>query len=93
MKRSRVIRLVLLGGGTAAMLAACGDEARLSCEQARAQLRPDAEQICRRSVSSSTGSGYYGGGWTKGRTTTDAGPSSVSRGGFGSSASSFSSGS
>ena len=91
MKRSRVIRLVLLGGGMAAMLAACGDQRRREdCERARAELRPDAEEICRRSSSyRSGGGGYYG--FTAGRSRSDLGSSTVtgtSRGGFGSTASS-----
>ncbi|WP_270936715.1 hypothetical protein [Falsiroseomonas oryzae] len=95
MKRTKVIRLVLLGGGVAAMLASCGDSRqREACERARAELRPDAEQICQRSSSSSRSSSYIG-GWTSGRTSdsrsSTAAPASSSRGGFGSSASSFSS--
>jgi hypothetical protein len=98
MKRTKAIRLVLLGGGVAAMLAACGDreDRRLACEKARAEMRPDAEEICRRSTTSSRG-GYFS-SWGSGRTTTDTGsstvsgksaaPSTSSRGGFGSTASS-----
>lgn len=91
MKRSRVIRLVLLGGGVAAMLAACGDDRRRAeCERARAELRPDAEAICARSTGSSRTS--YGSSWIAGRTGSDAGSSTVtgspSRSGFGSTASS-----
>jgi hypothetical protein len=93
MRRSRTIRLVLLGGGVAAMLAACGDDRsrREECDRARAELRPDAEAICRRSGSSgSSGRSSSSRSWTEGRTTESG---SVSRGGFGSSGSSFGSGS
>ncbi len=94
MKRTKAIRLVLLGGGVAVMLAGCGDNdaRRRACEEARAQLRPDAEEICRRSSASSS-RGFVGSGWMAGRTRTDtsraaASTSSSSRGGFGSTASS-----
>lgn len=101
MKRTKAIRLVLLGGGVAAMLASCGDNEarRLACEEARAQMRPDAEEICRRSASSSSRSSYGTWGWMAGRTRGDTlsrssgssrsvgAPSSSSRGGFGSTAS------
>jgi hypothetical protein len=95
-KRSKAIRLVLLGGGTAVMLAACGDDRarREACERARAEMRPDAEQICRRSTSSRTGLGAWAYGRTAPRGDASAATSSAtSRGGFGSSARSFSSGS
>ena len=95
MKRTKAIRLVLLGGGVAAMLAGCGDNdaRRRACEEARAQLRPDAEEICRRSTASSSSRGFVGSGWTAGRTRTDTSravtsTSSSSRSGFGSTASS-----
>ena len=89
-----MVRLVLLGGGVAAMLAACGDDRRRAeCERARAELRPDAEQICQRSRSS--GGAYFGSSsgrsWLSGRSTSDAGSGTVSgtsRGGFGATASS-----
>ncbi|HEV7265987.1 MAG TPA: hypothetical protein VGN83_13870 [Falsiroseomonas sp.] len=88
-----MIRLVLLGGGVATMIAACGDDQarREACERARAELRPDAEQICRASTSTRTGSSSRGfwGPVTYGRTRTDtsspvARTSSSSRSGFGS---------
>jgi hypothetical protein len=94
-KRSKVIRLVLLGGGVATMIAACGDDQarREACERARAELRPDAEQICQRSTrtSSSSSRGYWG-PVVYGRTGTDARSSvsrtsTSSRSGFGSTAS------
>ena len=107
MKRTRVIRLVLLGGGVATMIAACGDDRaaqRRACEEARAALRPDAEQICQRSVAGSGGgAGWL---WMMGRSRPDtrvaapavppgrpaAAPAPSNRGGFGGSAFSFSSG-
>jgi hypothetical protein len=98
MKRTKALRLVLMGGGIAVMLAACGDNdaRRRECEQARAQLRPDAEQICARSSARSSSTGSRGSSWFFGRSagTSDGGRSSAtstapsSRGGFGSSASS-----
>jgi hypothetical protein len=102
MKRSKAIRLVLLGGGVAVMLAGCGQREDLAraCLEAKAQLRPDAEEICRRSASSasSRGSSFVGSGWSRGRTATDTrspttAPSTSSRGGFGSVGRSFGSGS
>jgi hypothetical protein len=92
-KRTKALRLVLLGGGVATMLAACGnDEARArECALAKAQQRPDAEQICRRSTSSSSSTSssgrYYGGPWFAGRTSgtpSATAPSTSSRSGFGS---------
>jgi hypothetical protein len=100
MRRTKAIRLVLLGGGVAAMLAGCGQRQDLAqaCIQAKAQMRADAEEICRRSAASATsrGSSFAGGGWSRGRTATDTAtrqPSASSRGGFGSIGRSFSSGS
>jgi hypothetical protein len=84
------------------MLAACGDDAarREACERAKAEMRPDAQQICQRSTSrsSSTSSRSYWGPVVYGRTapsTTSsvARTSASSRGGFGSTSRSFSSGS
>lgn len=102
MKRTKALRLVLLGGGVATMLAACGDDRarREACERARAELRPDAEEICRRSSSrtgSSAARGYFG-PVIHGRTSPDTASaatrtSTSSRGGFGSTSRSFSSGS
>jgi hypothetical protein len=94
MKRTKVIRLVLLGGGVATMIAACGDDRtalRRACEEARAQLRPDAAQICQRSTSATSGAGWlfgrsYASRPDTRRTTQTAAPST--RGGFGGSASS-----
>jgi hypothetical protein len=98
MKRSKAIRLVLLGGGVAAMLAACGQREDLAqaCIQAKAQMRADAEEICRRSAASaaSRGSSFTSGGWSRGRTATGssaASTSTSSRGGFGSTSRSVSS--
>ena len=101
MKRTKVIRLVLLGGGVATMMAACGDNRAReeACARAKAELRADAAEICRRSSSSSTSRSSYWGGWSTGRTSTAAAgvaastlSSASSRGGFGSTARSFSSG-
>jgi hypothetical protein len=80
---------VLLGGGVAVMLASCGDnESRArDCEKARAEMRPDAEQICRRSTSRSGSSWFFGrsGPGSSGAVSTPT-QSSSSRSGFGSSA-------
>lgn len=96
MRRTKVLRLVLLGGGVATMLAACGDRReaqRRACQEARAALRADAEQICQRSVAQSTGGS--GGFLLFGRTRPDtriaapargqpaAAAAPSSRGGFG----------
>lgn len=100
MKRTKAIRLVLLGGGVAAMLASCGERRDLAaaCLEARAQMRADAEEICRRSTASNRGSSFTGAGWMRGRTATDgaagraaASTSASSRGGFGATARSVSS--
>jgi hypothetical protein len=102
-RRTKALRLVLLGGGVATMLAACGDDRarREACERAKAEMRPDAQQICQRSTSRSSSSGASRGYWgpvVYGRTAPSA-TSSVartsasSRSGFGSTSRSFSSGS
>jgi hypothetical protein len=92
-KRTKALRLVLLGGGVATMLAACGDDqARaLACQQAKEQLRADADEICRRSASSSRSSSSGWSSWSSGRSGssyTRSSSSSSSRSGFGSSSSS-----
>lgn len=105
MRRSRTVSLVLLAGGVTLSLAG-GCESRQAqlqreCAEARTQQRPDAEQICARSVSSthrSTGAHSW---WFFGRSSGDARtsssfagrstattPGSSTRGGFGSTASS-----
>lgn len=69
MKRSRSIRLVLLGGGVMLGLAGCGESARdRECRLAREQGRPDAAQLCARSQATSRGGshGSYG-SWYYGR--------------------------
>ncbi len=106
MKRTKAIRLVLLGGGVAAMLASCGERRDLAqaCIEAKAQMRPDAEEICRRSASNTARGGAYAGSWLRGRsggsdvrartsssTSRATAPSTSSRGGFGSTSRSFSS--
>jgi hypothetical protein len=90
-KRTKALRLVLLGGGVATMLAACGDDEAQAraCQEAKAAQRPDAEQICARSSSarSSSGSRGYFGPVMYGRTRSTSSTvtrSSSSRGGFGS---------
>ncbi len=106
MKRSRAITLVLLGGGVVLTLGGCGDPRREECERARRELRPDAEQICAAAASSSSSSyhrsgsswfwGRSGGGGSSLRSVSfarSAGSAAVasSRGGFGGTASRFSS--
>jgi hypothetical protein len=66
MKRTRVLRLVLLGGGVAAMVACDQKPAdgtyRYACEQARAQNAPNAAEICARAATShSSSTGYRSG--------------------------------
>lgn len=74
MKRTRVLRLVLLGGGLVAMTA-CGDSSprppqvndqtrRFACEQAKQQNLPNAQEICAQvgTSSSSTSRTYSSGG-------------------------------
>lgn len=104
MRRSRSVCLVLMAGGIAVSLAG-GCESRQAklareCAEARQELRPDAEQICARSVSrsySSSGSGGHG-WWFFGRSGGDARGNSAfagrqgsaissTRGGFGATAS------
>jgi hypothetical protein len=87
-KRTKALRLVLLGGGVATMLAACGDdEAKArACQEAKAAQRPDAAEICARSTSASSSRGYAA-PFMYGRTRSTGSSvsrSSVSRGGFGS---------
>jgi hypothetical protein len=67
MKRSRAITLVLLGGGAVLTLGGCGDSRQEECERARRELRPDAEQICARAASSSSGYRSSGSSWFFGR--------------------------
>lgn len=70
MKRSRSIRLVLLGGGVMLGLAGCGESERdRECRLAREQNRPDAAQLCARSQATSRSGGSHGsyGSWYYGR--------------------------
>ncbi len=99
MRMAHTITLVLLGGGvvlggTAMMMPSPGAARQRECQEARAQARPDAEQICASARSSSTRSGGYHfigtGGGTASRGPALAGaagfrgdPSASSRGGFG----------
>ncbi len=77
------------------LLAACGDdEARAAeCARARAEQRPNAEQICQQSRSRSS---HYGGSWFSGRTSSSPAATAAStggssaRGGFGGSSASSS---
>lgn len=106
MKRSRSIRLVLLGGGVMLGLAGCGESARdRECRLAREQNRPDAAQLCARSRASSSvgsfGSWYYGRSGAYGQTYAGdnrsafagrSGTSTVARAGFGSTGARASSG-
>jgi hypothetical protein len=78
MKRTRTLRLVLLGGGVVAMVAGCGEQQptqnnqtlRFACEQAKQQNAPNAMEVCRQATtatssgtgSTSTGSRSYSGG-------------------------------
>lgn len=93
MRRATGITLVLLGSTVAVGLYACPTR-RDECEQARAQVRPDAEEVCSRS-SARSGGGYGtntsfsgGGGGSDGSAT---GTSGSVRGGFGSTGAGFSS--
>ncbi len=75
MKRTRVLRLVLLGGGLVAMTA-CGDSSppgndqtlRFACEQAKQQNLTNAQEICQRAATatssgSTSGTHYTGSGY------------------------------
>jgi hypothetical protein len=65
MKRTKVLRLVLLGGGVVAMVAGCGDNSpprndqtlRFACEQAKQQNLPNASEICQQAATAQTSSG------------------------------------
>ncbi|MBP0463532.1 hypothetical protein J5Y09_06395 [Roseomonas sp. PWR1] len=98
MRMAHTITLVLLGGGVmlggaAMMMPSPGAARQRECQEARAQARPDADQICASARSSSTrtgGSMFYAGGGTGSRGPALAGaagfrgdPSASSRGGFG----------
>jgi hypothetical protein len=87
-------------------LGGCGDSRQEECERAWRELRPDAEQICARASSSSSGYRSSGGSWFWGRGSDGSaaaqrsafagggsGSASSSRGGFGGTASGFGSGS
>ncbi len=81
MRMARTITLVLLGGGVmlggAAMLMGPGssrENRQRACQEARAQNRADAEQICAAARTySSSGSGYHGSSWFFGRSGRSAG--------------------
>jgi hypothetical protein len=110
MKMARTVTLVLLGGGVviagATMLASgpSRSDRQRACTEARAQNRPDAEQICANAASSTRtggGSWWYGrsGGGTSSRGPALAGGSGFradtsgtsARGGFGSTSRGFTS--
>lgn len=105
MRMARTITLVLLGGGVmlggAAMLTGPGtgrENRQRACQEARAQNRPDADQICAAARTSSSSGGHGAALWFAGRSARSGGAlvaadgfrSGVtavsSRGGFGSSA-------
>jgi len=62
MKRTRVLRLVLLGGGVVGMVAGCGEQSprqndqtlRFACEQAKQQNLPSATEICQRAATATS---------------------------------------
>ncbi|WP_198376190.1 hypothetical protein [Neoroseomonas rubea] len=97
MRMAHTITLVLLGGGVmlggaAMMMPSTGAARQRECQEARAQARPDADQICASARSSSTRTGgglfFAGGGGTRGPALAGAtgfrgDPSASSRGGFG----------
>jgi hypothetical protein len=71
---ARTITLVLLGGGVlvggAAMLAGPGtgrENRQRACQEARAQNRADADQICAAARTTSSSGGHGGGLWLIGR--------------------------
>jgi hypothetical protein len=96
---AHTITLVLLGGGVvlggaAMMMPSPGAARQRECQEARAQARPDAEQICASARSSTTRTGggffYAGSGGARSRGPALAGaagfrgdPAASSRGGFG----------
>jgi len=95
-RKSKSVCLVLMAGGVAMSLAGgCEDRRARECAEARAQMRPDAEQICARSSTSSRSTSHF---WLFGRSSGEArttqglapghasAPAASSRGGFGSSA-------
>lgn len=86
----------MLGG--AAMLAGPGsnrENRQRECQEARAQNRPDAEQICAAARTYSSSGGYHGGAWFLGRSgrsaRTTGGSALVAASGFRGSATSISS--
>jgi hypothetical protein len=86
MRRAREIRLVLLGGGLALALSACGESE--ACREARAENRPDASLVCR-----SSGGGGSWHSWFTGYHGSGGGAQAASaRGGFGGTGGGFSGG-
>lgn len=85
MIRPSTITLVLMGGGL--LLSGCDRE---DCRRARAEHRPDADQVCRNgSGGTHGGGGSYSRSGGSGTSTAAASTAGVSRGGFGSFASHF----
>lgn len=89
MRMARTITLVLLGGGV--MLGGAGmlmgsSSGRLNrqrdCQEARAQNRPDAEQICAAARTSSSSGGHGSALWFAGRSGRADGGALVSASGF-----------
>ena len=97
MRMAHTITIVMIGGGvmlggSAMMMPSTGSARQRECQEARAQARPDADQICASARSSSTRTGsslfYAGGVGSRGPALAGAagfrgGPSASSRGGFG----------
>ena len=89
MRRSTALVLVLVNGS---VLAGAGyaltrPSPRSDCEEARAALRLEADEVCRRS-GSSTRTSFSSGSWSG----SDASTHASDRGGFGGSATHFSGG-
>jgi|GEM_PF-6825939 len=88
-RRTRVLRLVLLGSGVA-MVAACERQPRVqdqtlrvACEQARAANAPNWREVCQRAESSgstSSSRSYFGVPWFAGRTGYTSGRSTTTGG-------------
>jgi hypothetical protein len=83
MRRAVTITLVLMtGAATALGLSTCGESVSAECAQARAEGRPDAEQLCARSRSSSGSRSWYSSHTGSGSTGSHMSQGSE-RGGFG----------
>jgi len=62
MRRPLVIALVLMGGGVVMAGALMPGRPRISCDEARAQSLPNADEICLRAASGAGSGGGSGGG-------------------------------